>query len=484
MSLPKYLRSNVLAVQEGFVKPDPNSRSLIGRIRLSTKTQWRRLLIWFVTVIISSISIGLLLPKECYTPHGAIHTAVSVLAEIVGFAVFVYALSIFALDRQVRPLLVSAAFFAISSGVMLQVVYDFRRGSPCNFGWITMSAWLISAVLLVGAGYTKSVWRSANRLQAIGHFSIAGMIVLAFPLAVLPYVLDPSILSNLSYYFISIPACRLIVSAIHASAMALMCWALIKNYRLYINESDGPAGLTCYFLMASAAGLLFTAFSGERFDKLHLISQICFAWSWLAIIVGNGVENAFAHKEAGNRLEELETLHEVSWSLVGARTVKELLDLFVATLVNKLGTRIAAVYLSQEPDTLELATACGSEQLQPGTKYPLVASGPRPGFHSGHTAKAFTSREVQVALDVFIDVEFVQWRVIAGDNGCAASIPLVDRDSCIGVLNVYFSESSQLTAARLRLMTTIAAAATSAIEYAISKESHLISDTDSLDLAA
>ena len=83
-----------------------------------------------------------------------------------------------------------------------------------------------------------------------------------------------------------------------------------------------------------------------------------------------------------------------------------------------------------------------------------------------------------------VDVEFVPWRVVAQNDGCAASIPLVDHDVCTGVLNAYFSDATQLTTARLRLLATIAAAATSAIEFALSKEAGPCSESAELDLAA
>jgi len=194
------------------------------------------------------------------------------------------------------------------------------------------------------------------------------------------------------------------------------------------------------------------------------------AGAWAALVVGNGIENAFAHKEAQDRLDELETLHDVSWSLVGAGTVGELLDLFVSTLVNKLGARIAAVYLADEPNWLRLAAVCGSDEATVGIRYPLISDRPYPGFHSGHTAKAYASRHVQIANDVFVDVEFVPWRIIAQDDGCAVSIPLVDKDRCIGVLNVYFAEATEVSATRLRLLATVAAAGTSAVEFALSRQ--------------
>lgn len=473
-----------MAVQTGFVGANPYSRTLIERIRLSKETQWRRLLIWGGAIFASCSAVGLLLPNGYYVPDRVMQASMAVLAGGAGFGAAAYCLAIFVLQRKIRPLFAATAFSAIGTGAILQVVVDLHGSPPAVHGWINTAAWLIAGLLLVGEAHAKSRWRVANKAQAVAQLLAAGFGVAAFPLAVLPHALDPSYLYRFSSSVPGAAACRLVDTALGILAAALISWALVANYRRYMKNADGLAGLLCYYLVACAIGLLFYSACADRFDRWHTMSQMAFIWSWLALVVGNGIENAFAHKEAHDQLHELEALHDVSWSLVGASNVTELLELFASTLVNKLGAGIAAVYLAKEGNALELGAVCGSDESKPGTRYPLVASGPWPGFHSGHTAKAFSSRQVQVAHDVFVDVEFVPWRVVAQDDGCAVSVPLVDHDECIGVLNTYFSDASQLTNARLRLLATIAAAATSAIEYALSKESAPSADCEELGRAA
>lgn len=473
-----------MAVQAGFVRANPYSRSLIERVRLSKKTQWRRLLIWGATVVASSVTVGLLLPQGYFAPGCTAQAAISVLAGGTGFGACVYCLAIFVLERKPRSLFAAAAFSALGTGAILQAVVDFQGHAPAAHGWISVSAPFMAALLFVGEAHSGVRWRAFSRAQSVGQFAIAAIAVLAFPMVVLPYALDTSLSPGLGGFAYSASVCRIADAMLAFVAMILVGHALVVSHRRYVASSDGLSGLVCYFYVSLGIGLLFYVGCAEGFDRWYTMAQVAFSASWLALVVGNGIENAFAHKEAGQRLEELETLHEVSWSLVGAGTVAELLDLFVSTLVNKLGARISAVYLDCGENSLELAAICGSDEAKPGARYPLVASGPYPGFHSGHTVKAFTSREVQVASDVFVDVELVPWRIVAADDGCAASIPLADREVCIGVLNVYFSDSSQLTTTRLRLLATIAAAATSAVEYALSKRADEPSDASELDLAA
>ena len=411
-----------------------------------------------------------MLPGGLYVPSKVVLTIAYTLAACVTFAGSTYCYSIFALERRLGPLLSATAMSALGSGAVMQAVADLHGSPPPQYGWVASLARLIAAILLVGEAYSTSTWRATSRIQAIGQFAVAGAVGVVFPLAVAPYALHPHLLDAFGISASSAAICRIVDTALAVVSCVMMSWSLAMNTRKYLTHSDGLAGLICYFLATCAIGLLFTAASAERFDRLYTMGQVCFVWSFVALVVGNGIENAFAHKEGRERLCELEALHDVSWSLVGAGTVTELLELFVTTIVSKLGAGISAVYLADGAEALELAAICGSDAT-PGTRYPLVASGPWPGFHSGHTAKAHSTQQVQIARDVFVDVEFVPWRVVAGDDGCAASIPLVDGDVGLGVLNVYYSDARQMTTARLRLLATIAAAGTSAIRYAMSRQS-------------
>lgn len=469
-----------MAVQAGFARANPYSRSLIERIRLSKETQWRRLLIWGATVVAASLVVGMTVPH--YVPSRAAQAAFSVLAGGTGFGACIYCLAIFALERKVLALFSATAFSALSAGAVLQAVADFQGDAPSSHAWIGMAARFVAALLFVGAAHSYARCRPANRLQSVGQLVFAAVTVLAFPTVVLPYVIDFGAMPGDGGPAYPPAFCATADTVLALVSLVLIGHALVVSHRRYLATSDGLAGLVCYFHVALGVGLLFYVCCYDQFDRYYTMAQVAFNASWLALMVGNGIENAFAHKEAGERLEELETLHDVSWSLVGAGTLHELLNLFVNTLVNKLGARIAAVYLDGGDSVLELAAVCGSDEAKVGARYPLVSAGPYPGFHSGHTAKAFVSREVQVANDVFVDVELVPWRVVAADDGCAASIPLADHDLCLGVLSVYFSDASQLTTTRLRLLATIAAAATSAVEYALSKRSD--TESESTDTVA
>jgi GAF domain-containing protein len=204
-----------------------------------------------------------------------------------------------------------------------------------------------------------------------------------------------------------------------------------------------------------------------------MVSIIDQSLSWFAIISGFCIENAIMQREAQDRVQELDALHQVSWSIVGVGSLHDLLDMYARTHQEQLGVKVAAVYLADKTaDCLELYAIRGPDDCPGavGTKYPITSENRWPGFNTGHTARAFLSQEVQVANDVFVDVEFIPWRMVAADDGCAVSLPMVFRGKTIGVVNLYYEDSKLLTKQRLRLLSTIAGAAAPAIASAMEKE--------------
>jgi GAF domain-containing protein len=195
--------------------------------------------------------------------------------------------------------------------------------------------------------------------------------------------------------------------------------------------------------------------------------------AWLLMVSGFAAENAIMQRDVQDRLQELDALDQVSWSIVGAGSVRDLLDMFARTHHDQLGAKVAAIYLVDAAgENLELFAISGPNDC-PGTvgkTYPIQSADRRPGFHTGHTVKALLTKEVQIANDVFVDVEFVPWRLIASDDGCAVSLPLVTGGDAIGVVNLYFGDCRQVTRQRLRLLATISGAAAPAIASARGRE--------------
>lgn len=210
---------------------------------------------------------------------------------------------------------------------------------------------------------------------------------------------------------------------------------------------------------------IVAAWSGNAFVPTKMV--LILAAMWFISVIGFGIESAITRKKARDRIEELEALREIAWSLVGIGTTAELLDLFTRTIKERMDASVSAVYLADDSsEVLTLSSACGTDEYSPpvGERYDVVSQVRRPGFHTGHTAKAFTSMDVQTKRDVFVDVDFVPWRIVAGEDGCAISLPLVDNGKALGVIDLYFRHHEQLTRQRIKLLTAIAASATPMIK--------------------
>lgn len=477
-----------MSAQDGLAPAGLYSTTLLSRVRaVSRETFWRRLLLWTAAVAFVSAAVRLTAPQDIVIPGKGALAITFAVGGCAGFGACVYCLARFFLCKEVRYLLASGAFSTLGSGSTLQAIADFRCAEPAVHGWIMTSAWLVSGVLFAGAAYSDSTWHRSSRVHSIEQLLTSAVTILAFPAVASPYAFDIKILYSLSSSEHRALLAYLIDTTAGLFALVFILLGLLGYYRRFQSQDDRMSGLICYFLVPCSFGLMFRTAAPARFDPWAHSGEMLLTGAWIVLIAGVAVENAFSHKESVDRLEELETLHEVSWSLVGAGTVRDLLNLFVCTLVEKMGAKIAAVYVSvNSGESLELAAACGSDEQigKIGSTYALESEARFPGFHSGHTAKAFRTRETQVAQDVFVDVEFVPWRVIAVDDGCAASLPLAHGAKAIGVLNVYFGDRTKLTAQRLKLLATIAAAATPAIEQALADSPVLALPDDELPTAA
>lgn len=463
-----------MAVREGFTSTDPFSGSLANRMRIPVPATYpRRFLAWCV-ILLAGLVVGRFFACAHHSqPDMLVLTWMRGLGGTAAFGAAVYSFGRFVLGKEFRMLWTAAAFSALAGGSLLQTVADLGAGNSPIHAIISTSAWLVASVFFLCAALSRFTWRVGTRKEAVGMAAAGAVVVAAIPLAVAPYAFDTSLLVKINSSANGALMLHFADCAAQVFAPILMAFAVLGCYRRLRDENDRIAGIVCYFLAACLAGLIGLLFSSARFDEWWNTGHWMIALAWVVLVAGVEMEMAFSHKEAGERVAELETLHQVSWSLVGAGTTGELLDQFTRTLVGELDARVAAVYTAVDNgQKLELAAICGLNGDSPpiGTAYAAVSQERRPGFHTGHTAKAFTSTEVQIASDIFVDVEFVPWKMIAQDDGCAASIPLVNHGNSIGVMNLYFGSSKQLTRQRLKLFATIAAAAAPAIESALARD--------------
>lgn len=472
-----------------MVTTNPDARSLPQRVDPILREGFRGgLLMWAAALACASIIAELTLPWPRILVH-AVNISTLVLGGCVGLGAAVYYLTRFILSRELRHILSAAAFLTLAWGVELQSLANYRGIAPESDGWILTAAWLASGVMFVGAAYSRTVLRGLSPLQVVGHSFQSSVLLIGFPIAAVPYVINKDIINGLAMSAgNSLPA-TMINLLCEGAVVALIITSLVGHYRRYQEDNDRIPAIVCCFFVPGLLALLFRAAADWRFDNLWIVSQAGAAIAWLVLITGFGVVNAVAQDESQERLNELEALHDISWSIVGAGTLRELLDLFADALRNKLDAKIVAVYLAEDTgEKLEVAAARGPEgyPANVGTQYACVSANRFPGFHSGHSAKAFLTKQLQTAREVFVDVELVPWRIIAEEQGAAVSLPLVEQSESIGVLSLYFSDHRQITQHRIKLLSTIAAAAAPAIENARKRESlrNQTSSDEQIDLAA
>jgi len=474
-----------LAVPKESIAVGSYNMTLIDRVRAASRdTFWRRLLVWGVLVLSAAWVVAVWVDSQSRFANHAVLKLAFALGICAGIGATIFFFTRFILTRALRFMLAAAAFSTLSGGVLVEAIRGFGGNIFVDEGCVVSASWVAFSVLICGAAHARSVLRSSNRIRSVTHCSVAAGVVLAFPVAALPYALDPSILLQLQVSVWGNVVTDVVSAASGVVAPALLAVALLGFHLRFSREHDRVSGMLCYFLVPCILGLAAQGAAYPRYTEGWVSAQFRFSVAWLVLVGGIAVENAFAHKEISDRIEEMEALREISWALVGTGTPRDLKNRLAETLREKLGMRITAIYLADESgESLVLEAVAGPEECKEavGKSFHLESPNRYPGFHSGHTAAAYRTREPQIRHDVFVDVEFVPWRMVAVDNGCAASIPLLDGGSAAGVINVYYSNCPELTRQRLALLSTIAEAVTPALRRADAVPSD---SSDHLDLAA
>lgn len=468
-----------MAVDSSSVNTDIHPKSLFDKVKLiSRETSILRWILLIFMTAITSVFIKLILPSETDSLSRLILVLSSSVGCCAALAASIHCFVIFIISKKLLRLLESAAFSALSGGIALQTINDFTAATPALNEMSSNSAWLISALLLFCAVCASSQWRSGGTTRAWAQGILSAILAFALPIVLLPYLLNMLYVYTVDAAPNVVYAMHLIDKSLNLLTVLLLLGALLGYFRR-ANPHRQMAILMSYFLIPCEFSLVFKLCSNLRFDSWWLLSQILLLGAWLVLACKFSIQNALAHKDAIDRLDEVEALHKISWSLVGAGNSSELMNLFVQALNERLNAKYSVIYLADEDgETLQVAAVNGFDESADcvGAKYKLHSENRFPGFHSGHTARAFNTGETQVVDDILVDVEFVPWRIIAVEQGCAVSLPLMNRNQAIGVINLYFSDKLQLKPQKLRILETISAYATSAIENTLAREAMLQAD--------
>lgn|GEM_PF-2500019 len=264
-----------------------------------------------------------------------------------------------------------------------------------------------------------------------------------------------------------------------ASFVALCALAASHSKR----EDWFTGSLTSFALFAVGAEIALFA-SGKTENVMWWAAHGLRIVGLLVLLVSLAREFGASYANAHARIAHMEAVHYMSSSLSNTLDLRVVLLTMVSDTARMLSAKYASVMLADEKgETLTTYAAHGLPELPLKPREPQRVEGSgRPGFYSGHTARAFRERKVVVVDDVFADVEFIPWRVLAFSEGYAVSVPLVYQSVPIGVLNLFFDAHVPLNDEKIKLFYTIASAAAIAVANAQLYEKSLVNEVGGIKM--
>lgn len=190
-----------------------------------------------------------------------------------------------------------------------------------------------------------------------------------------------------------------------------------------------------------------------RPDELALLSTI-------ANQVGGAIENARLYYEMKRKALQLETLSQVSETVVSNRVIEDVMHLIVTMTAQMMNSKICSIMLlDQTSGELRIvATQSLSEQyrLKPNLKVGESISG-----------RALQERRPIIVPDVTRERAYMYPDIARKEGLCSLlSVPMMIRDKAVGVINSYTSMPHSFTTEEVKLMQAIANQAAIAIEHA------------------
>jgi signal transduction protein with GAF and PtsI domain len=189
-----------------------------------------------------------------------------------------------------------------------------------------------------------------------------------------------------------------------------------------------------------------------RDDELALLSTI-------ARQVGGAIENARLYAEMRRKAIQVETLSQVSETVVSNRLLEDVLQLIVAMTAQMMNSKICSIMLlDQDKGELRIAaTQSLSEQYRrkPNLKLGQSISG-----------RAVLERRPIIVPDVTQDSEYMYPELAKKEGLCSLlSVPMLIRDKAVGVINSYTSIPHPFSLEEVKLMQAIANQAAIAMEH-------------------
>jgi hypothetical protein len=435
----------------------------------TTGTDWLvQLLCWSLLIGLVPVTVGLFVPAKCSIPGSVSGALADALPAVIALSITCYAWLRFRASRHAQWLAASVAFASFAAfacaHICLSLLDNHAPYIRLAADWCSALSRVTPGLMLLMAATTRKTFSSSWSFRGcsilfvlwatLTGLGIAGTVSLARYVTITMGSPDRSViyLMQLGPYMMSALVCLL---------------AIISYAKRTVVLHDRISKILCLWLLPTAMGCgvraVSTPMTSAYWWQAHLLDLTAAA----VAAIGLNIDSAISDAQSTERLESIQAMHDISWSLAAAANLSSMLSAFVRVLSNVAGSRMVALYLLDETgESLRLEAAHGDDEgfLRIGTPY-SVTPAPRPGFHNGHTARALQSQTVQVVEDVYSDVEFTPWRMVAQNNGWVVSIPLLLHGHVsIGVLNLYIIEDKRVTSDKINLLETMAGLVTPAIE--------------------
>jgi signal transduction protein with GAF and PtsI domain len=174
--------------------------------------------------------------------------------------------------------------------------------------------------------------------------------------------------------------------------------------------------------------------------------------------VGGAIENARLYEETKRRAMQIETLSKVSKTITSNHYLDEMLHLIVSMMAETMNSPICSIMLLDERKE-ELAIKATQSLSQAYAKKPNIK------VHKSLLGRVVLDRRPLVIRDVTQEKGYL-YPDLAKQEGLRSliSVPMMIKDSVIGVFNLYTAQERQFSQEEVQLLSTVANQAAVAIE--------------------
>lgn len=469
------MESPVLHIEEQRAQKVENSdRS--NEFALAAQTYGRRPLA-SIAVLIMALAGCLALSRSTLTYCSPLaHTLVEGYSVIAGICI-VYCLWVqYNVTRERRFLLATVAFSGLSLGILAHGTLSLLPGSSDlrihTLGTSFLLGWqIVSALLLISAARDGSV-SDAQTYRKLGKRTLGASLLLSVCVMTAYVVFDPrwlhlrQILPPAAWQTLGDMLKDLVSPrSLQLASIGVTTLALIHHLGSFAEREDEYSRRVIPFLSLALVSYVASLTSAVEFTAIWWASHGAMICALMILLTELGMQFGSSYADAQARIRHMEAVHFMTSRLTNTLDLRVVLLALVSDTASMLSAKFASVMLADESGqalTTEVTYGLSDSPLRPRQPQSVEGTG-RPAFFAGHTARAFREKRVCMVEDVYADVEFIPWKVLARHDGYAVSVPLIYHDLALGVLNLFFEKHVSLNDERIKLFQTLASSAAVAI---------------------